>query len=88
MKTITKKQIREITSFKSRREKLQLNLREVEEATGISNPLIHQIENFTTKNPSFYTVVKLHNYYRSLEIKKAKVNGKDKKATKNKTRRS
>ncbi|HXP49935.1 MAG TPA: helix-turn-helix transcriptional regulator [Bacteroidia bacterium] len=68
MRIITKKQVKEIIDFKNRRLKLGLTLREVEEATGISNPHISQIENQTTESPSFYTVIKLHNYYRKMEI--------------------
>lgn len=38
-------------------------LRQVESATGVSNPLISQIESGHVKNPGVFTVAKLAKFY-------------------------
>lgn len=69
MKIITQSQITQIMSFRQRRLQLGLTLREVEEQSGFSNSYLSQLENGLMKDPSFYKVVKLHNFYRKLELK-------------------
>lgn len=78
MKTIIKKQIKEILDFKNRRLHLGLTLREVESKTGISNPYLSQMETQALKKPSFHMVVKLHNFYRKMELVKIRLNKKSK----------
>lgn len=41
-----------------------LSIRDVEKATGISNPLLSQLENGKIKSPSFNIVVKLCEFYK------------------------
>lgn len=41
-----------------------LSIRDVEKATGISNPLLSQLENGKIKSPSFNIVVKLLDVYK------------------------
>ena len=47
------------TRLKYIRKKLGFTLREVEKVTGLSNPIICQIENGKIKNPGFFTIEKL-----------------------------
>jgi len=68
MRPITEQDIKIITNFKERRKKSGLTLRFVEENTDISNSYLSQLENGLMKNPSFQTVVELHNFYCAYEL--------------------
>lgn len=53
--------------FKKRREQQGVTLRELENATGISNSYLSQIETGKIKSPSYDVVKKLTDYYNSIE---------------------
>lgn len=50
-------------NLKAIRKLKRLSLKAVEEATGISNPYISQLENGQIKNPSFKTIKTLIEFY-------------------------
>lgn len=52
-----------LEKFREVREEKGLTLRQVEEATGISNAYLSQLETGKIKKPSFDVVYKLHNFY-------------------------
>ena len=63
MEQITPEQIKFLFDFKNRRKETGLTLRRVESITGISNSYLSQLETGKIDNPSFTTVVTLHNLY-------------------------
>lgn len=68
MKPISDQDAKRIVDFKGRRERAGLTLRYVEEATGVSNSYLSQLENGIVDKPSFQVVVKLHNFYCEYEL--------------------
>lgn len=49
--------------LKEARRRMQLSLRAVEAATGISNPYLSQLENGFVAEPGFFLMVKLARFY-------------------------
>lgn len=58
----------EIKWIIERRKALKLTLREVEEATKISNAYLSQLENGKIKKPSFQTIKTLTDYYNTFKV--------------------
>lgn len=56
----------DIKSFRERRERAGLTLRDVEQAIGIGNPYLSQLESGKITNPSFKVVQKLNWYYSTI----------------------
>jgi len=65
--------IDEIKWLKERRTALKLTLRQVEEATKISNSYLSQLESGKIKKPSFQTIKTLTDYYNGFKVEPDKV---------------
>ena len=55
-----------LPNFRVLRKRAGYTLRQVEEATGISNPYLSQLETGKVKNPSYMVVAALVNFYNIL----------------------
>lgn len=63
IEAIKEEQVNFMTDFKARRKALKFTLRKVEEDIRIDNAYLSQLERGKIINPSFKTVILLHNYY-------------------------
>lgn len=63
----------QIPAYKELRKARNLTIRDVENATGLSNAYISQLENGKIKNPGFKTITRLNEYFALIPTEDSKI---------------